>query len=205
MTRPGLDDSTITSSESSSASSTSWVTSRTVRGPGREREQPALHLGPRDGVERAERLVEEQDALARHQRAKERDTLAHAAGELLRHRVGELGKPESVEEGARLPAGLLARVAAIGEGERGVVQRGAPGQEQVALWHQRAARETLLRQMGPAHGDGSRVRLQKTGDDRQQRRLPAAARTDDARGALSGNGEVDTGEGTVAPKVRRTP
>ncbi len=51
--------------------------------------QLELHLAPQLQVERAERLVEQQRGRAVHQRPRERDPLALAAGELSRPPVGE--------------------------------------------------------------------------------------------------------------------
>ena len=60
--------------------------------------KPLLHLGARDRVERAERLVEQEDRPSGEQRAHERDPLPHSARELGRPRVFEPGEPEALEE-----------------------------------------------------------------------------------------------------------
>ena len=49
-------------------------------------DQPLLHLGAGDRVERAEGLVEEEDVLLGHERPQEADPLAHPARELRRLR-----------------------------------------------------------------------------------------------------------------------
>ena len=113
-TRPGRGDSTTTRSPSSTASSTSCVTSTTVRGScGEHPREPGLHLRARDRVERRERLVQRQHRLAGQQRAQERDPLAHAARQLVRPRLLEpaTGRsartrvaPGRAPAGARLPA-----------------------------------------------------------------------------------------------------
>ena len=57
------------------------------------------HLQPGEGVERAERLVHQQHRGTQHQRTRERDALAHAAGELLRIALRRLaGEAEPVEQ-----------------------------------------------------------------------------------------------------------
>ena len=100
--RPGRGESTATRSASTMASSTSWVTSTTVRGSRCQgAAQPGLHLRARDRVERAERLVQAEDGLAGEQRAQERDALAHAAGELMR--VGGLESAPTQARRTTLP------------------------------------------------------------------------------------------------------
>ena len=64
-----------------------------------ELEQFVAHQQPRLLVERAERLVEQQQARPHHQRARDADPLAHAAGEL--RRIGS-GKAAQAHEGERV-------------------------------------------------------------------------------------------------------
>src|SRR5207302_5822993 len=54
--------------------------------------------GARVGVERGERLVEEEHARPARERARERDPLPLAARELARLRAGEVGDAEALEE-----------------------------------------------------------------------------------------------------------
>ena len=95
--RPWL--STTTRSASSSASSWSWVT-KTVVWPVLvvDLAQPAAQLRAHLGVERAERLVEQQDARLDGERAGERHALALAAGELGRIALLEAGELDEVEQ-----------------------------------------------------------------------------------------------------------
>ena len=86
--RPGRLERRITRSPRRTASRTLWVTKITVR-PGLAPEALELvvqHVA-RHRVERAERLVHEQDVGLLRERARQGDALAHAAGQL----VGELG------------------------------------------------------------------------------------------------------------------
>ena len=83
LMRPGERVSTTTRSDRNTASSTLWVTNSTVL---RSRSQiraarSACRCGLR--VERAERLVHQQDARPVGERARDRDALLHAAGQLL--------------------------------------------------------------------------------------------------------------------------
>jgi hypothetical protein len=56
-------------------------------------------LGPRDRVERAERLIQEQQLLARKQRAQERHSLPHPGRQLRRAQPFRAGEPEPGEQG----------------------------------------------------------------------------------------------------------
>ena len=82
------------------------------------------------GVERAERLVHEQDVGLLRERARERDALAHAAGELVRALVAEGAEVHEVEELVGLgPA--LAPSATLRELQRelDVAARGEPREQ----------------------------------------------------------------------------
>ena len=68
--------------------------------------EPVAHLGARQRVERAERLVEAQQRLAAEQRAQERDALAHPARELVRAGVLEALEAERREQRLRALARL---------------------------------------------------------------------------------------------------
>ena len=74
--------------------------------------QLELHLAAQLEVERRERLVEQQRARVVHERARERDALALAAGELARLALGEVAEPHDVEHLAHAPLELgRARIA----------------------------------------------------------------------------------------------
>ena len=69
-------------------------------------DEPILHLRPRDGVESAEGLIEQEDVLLRHERAQEGHALPHASRELFRTDVLELGQTEPLEQRPGSPARL---------------------------------------------------------------------------------------------------
>ena len=89
---------TPTRSAIASASSWSWVTNSVVV-PTLELDPPDLvaQLGPHLGVERRQRLVEQQHVRPDRERPGQRDTLLLAAGELVRVAVGLRGEPDEVE------------------------------------------------------------------------------------------------------------
>ena len=73
-------------------------------------QQPLLHEQAGLRVERAERLVEQQDVAREEHRADERRALAHAARELARQRGDELAEPEALAQlAARARAPLASR------------------------------------------------------------------------------------------------
>src|ERR1051325_1806854 len=64
--------------------------------------EDAPELFPREGIERAEGLVEQQEARLMDERAAELRPLLHAAGELPHRLLGELAEPDEVEQGPPL-------------------------------------------------------------------------------------------------------
>src|SRR5580704_10545214 len=129
----------------------------------------------RDLVERAERLVHEQDARAAEQGARDRDTLAHAARELMReasfpafeaHEPQELARRRRARRQAAMPADL--------ERQRDILERRAPGQERRVLEDeaQRPVEPGFTRRAAK-HGDRSARRREKIGDEPQERGLAA--------------------------------
>src|SRR5207245_4839898 len=60
----------------------------------------------RVGIERGERLVQQQHLRRARERTGEGDALALAAGQLARARVREVGDPEPLEQPVRAPAEL---------------------------------------------------------------------------------------------------
>ncbi len=162
--------------------------------------KPLLHLGSGNRIERRKRLVEKQHVLLRHQGAEKRHALSHPARQLRRHGALERGKTEALEERLSPSAGVGSRDAAILERNRGVVERRAPRQQQVSLRHEGAASEPLGRLDLGSDGDVSLVRLEQTGDAREERRLAAPARPDEADPALPRNDEVDVCESDGVPE-----
>ena len=94
-----------------------------------------LHVAADQGVERGERLVEEQDVGVGGQRARQADALLHATGELVG--VGALvaGQADQVDHLLRPVASCAAVVAADLEAEADVVEDLAVGQQAEVLEH----------------------------------------------------------------------
>ena len=91
------------------------------------------HQQPRLRVERAERLVEQDEARLQHQGAGDADALAHAAGKLRRIGAGEVLQPHEGERIVDPAAHFGVRHAAAAQAEGGIVVDGQPGKAGVLL------------------------------------------------------------------------
>ena len=110
FTRPGRAPSTSTRSERNTASGELWVTNRIVV-PGRlpDAQQLLVHVLAGDLVERAERLVHQQDLRPRDERPRDRDPLPHPARQLPGIGLLEAAEPDQLEQRQRVGAGPGAR------------------------------------------------------------------------------------------------
>ena len=181
-TRPGRGERTTTRSPRRAASSTSWVTSRTVRALLAQRlGEPLLHLAARQRVERGEGLVEAQDRLAGEQRAQEGHPLAHAARQLMGPGALEALQAERGEERVRARTRLVARRPGQAHRERGVVDRAQPGQQPVALGHEH----------GGVGADAAGVGRLQPAHQLEQGRLAAAAGADDGDDLAGAHLEIE--------------
>ncbi len=68
-----------------------------------------MHAQPGEGIERAERLVHQQQRRARHHRAGERGPVLHPSGQLMREGVAELIKTDGGQDrvGLGLQLGIV--------------------------------------------------------------------------------------------------
>ena len=105
--RPGRAESSTTRSARNTASAIECVTNTTVAFvASRDPLKLHVHLVARHRVERAERLVHEQDLGVVAQGPGDRDALAHAAGELARERLLEALQADELAELVRPPPAL---------------------------------------------------------------------------------------------------
>ena len=114
-----------------------------------------VQAAPGDGIECAERFVEQQYLRLEDQRPGDRRPLAHASGELTGPGLGEVGEADELEE-------LLYPL--IVDGPSGHVERdrdvgvdGGPGQQRVVLEGNAEALPVGHRQRAPA-SEGDRAR-----------------------------------------------
>ena len=124
-------------SASATASSSSWVTRIARTGERREmRAQIAPQLGADADVERGERLVEQQQARLRRERARERDALRLPARQLtglLARVLGEADARRAIRRRVAAPPTSGCRRAAQTEGD--VLAHAQVREEQVVLEH----------------------------------------------------------------------
>src|SRR5262249_9498697 len=152
-----------------------------------------LQSGARVGVERAERLVHEQNARSVGQGARQRDALLHAAGELLGIEVLIATQVHERDEGARLGLRFGTRQALLPETVHDVAEHGLPGEEREFLNH-RPAVGTRTPYRPALDADRPRRRLEETADYVEQRRLATAGGADDGEEFPRGDAERDLGE-----------
>ena len=142
-------------------------------------EEPLLHVGPGQSVQRAKGLVQQDDVLVGQRRPEECDPLPHTARQEMRIATFEALQPELLRQLQGAPPGLGTTHALQLQSQDCVVQHGAPGEKQVLLVH-------VANRAGPANRrptvevDAASCWLLQTGDDVQQGALAAAAGADQA-------------------------
>jgi hypothetical protein len=127
-------------------------------------------------VEVRERLVHQADRVLRHDRARERDALALAAGELLGFAVEVLREPYELGYAVKARAAFLGRELPNLEAENDVLLHREVGEERVGLEHHRDA---ALRGIEPGDVAAFDVDLSighvfEPGDQAKERGLAAA-------------------------------
>ena len=155
------------------------------------------HLLARERIERAERLVHQQQRRIVDQRAHDRGTLAHAAGQLARTAVVEFAKPDLGEQLMRARhVGLRIEIAQL-ELQQHIAEHVAPFEQHRALEHDA---EVRLRagDFLPVEQHAAAGVAQQPRDDAQQRALAAAGGPDDREKLALPHGQIDAVE-----RVRR--
>ena len=137
-----------------------------------------VHLFPGEGVERAERLVHQDQFWIVDEGAGNRRALLHSARQLLRILVFIAGKPDEVEEIARPGPGCRHRQTDDLGRQQHVVEYGPPFQQQRLLKHHADIARGIEWRARVADLDGAAVGVVKPGRDFQHRGLAAAGRPD---------------------------
>jgi len=167
-------------------------------------------------VERAERLVEKQDARLGSERASERDSLLLAPRERSHRAALEAGQADEFEQLRRPRRDPLVRVAAHSESEPHVCRDVAVGEERVVLEHEpdTAPVRGSRTEIRVAEHDAARVGRLEARDDTEQRRLAGAAGPEDGddlavrdfeRGVLKCSGTVEPHAHVLRPQHQNQP
>ena len=198
--RPGRGDMTTTRSDRNTASAIEWVTNSTVLrclagevALAPDAQKLERHVVARHGVERAERLVHQQQRRVEQQRAAERGALLHAARQLARQLVAEAFQPRHVQQllGARRRAPASLPASSAGSSTFCRIER---------HFSRTGAWKTMpMSGIGCAHGaarDGHRADGggPEPGHDAQQGGLAAAARPHQRDELARADGERNAGE-----------
>src|SRR5690348_6042714 len=165
-------------------------------------QQLRAHHLPDLRIERAERLVHQQDLGLDAERAGDADTLAHSARELMRKMPLEGAQAHHLEMTARDFLARLRRKAFQLEAELDVLQDRAPGQEREILEDERAV-PAGRGDLASIEADRAGARPQQRRDQHQERALAAAGGADDGHELAVADREVDIveGEEILAPRA----
>ena len=180
---PGRAENTATRSARNTASPRLWVTNTMVLSAARQQHRKVLaqdHAGLL--VERAERLVHQQDRGLQAERTRERRALAHAAGQLRRIMLGEILEPDGFER-ARPRAAARSGLATPWNVMPSSMfsMHGVPREQGVFLEHESdVARQRAAHRLAQ-HLDAAGARRHQAADDIEERALAAAARADQAQ------------------------
>ena len=160
-------------------------------------QQLAAHDQPGDGIERAERLVEEQHVGIDGQRARDFHALLHAARELLRIRLLESLKTDQLDVVGDAPLAFSRRQ--LEQAEPDVSFDGEPGKHAALLKDEDAARVGAVHRLA-VDADLARWSARETRHHVQHRRLAAARWTQQADELAFADFEIDVVEhGDAAP------
>ncbi len=164
-------------------------------------EELFLQEQPRLGIQRPERLVQQEDGEIADERARDSDALAHADRELVGVSVGELFQADPFQKVPCPVPPLGGSYALHLQAERHVVHHGQPWEHAVVLEDERPLRAIAVLSGGEPDRAGGR--LEEAREDLQERGLPAAARSDDADDLVSAGRQRDVLEGVERSVLRR--
>src|SRR5712691_10454804 len=159
-----------------------------------------VHLGARTGVERSERLVEQQNARPPGERLCNGEALLHSPGKRARIFIAMRRKADAFEQMLALCDGFTSRSA--GElaknfaglefiGDQHITQHGEVRKHRIALKHDTAIRSRLGRQQRAIKQNSAARRLLLPEDQAQERALAGAGRADHGKESARGNLKID--------------
>ena len=185
-------------SASRSASSRYCVVSSTVVPCATRPSIVSQSAEPAARVEPGRRLVEEQHRRAEHERGREVEPAAHAAGVGLRRPLGGLGELEALEQLVRArrarPCGACGRAGRPSRGSRSRSGSRRPPRTGRRARSSRAARRRRASTSSPTTRALPRVGLEQRGQDPHRGGLAGAVRAEQAEHAARAGGEVDAAE-----------
>ena len=178
--RPGRADMTPMRSASIAASSSAWVMRKIVAPVSRHSLQELLaHQEAGLLVERAERLVEQDEARLHDERAGDADALAHAAGELRRIALGEVDEPHDAQGIARPARGAPCRTSFVLRRPNAMLRSTVSHGIEASSWNTTPMPSGTLPSTGlPSKLDRALGRGGEPSDQLEQGRLAAARRPD---------------------------
>src|ERR1700730_11700379 len=132
-------------------------------------------------VQRAERLVPQQDRRLQAERAGKRRALAHAAGKLRRIVLSKFLEPDRFEHSSGARRTFRFCHALKSHAEFDVLDHGVPGKQGILLEHKGDVVGQRASDRLTEHFSGARTRLHQTADDVEKRALTAAAWPDEAQ------------------------
>src|SRR6185312_13168666 len=155
--------------------------------------QLELELGAQLLVERAQRLVEEQDIGIEDEGAREGDALLLAAGKLRRQAIAEPAELDEVESVVDALGGLAPAAAADLQGKPDILAHRHVREQGITL-EDHAEIALLRRQVGDdalAHADVAAGRLDEAGDRHEDRRLARSRGAEQRQELAALDGERD--------------
>ena len=158
-----------------------------------DREQLTLKLLAGERIERAERLVHQQDAGVVGEHARDGDALLHAARELVRVAIGRALEPDQLHELVRDLVDLAARQPALARAEADVLAHRHPGEQRIVLEHHAAVAAGGCDALA-VDEDLAGARLLKARNDAQHGGLAAAGSADQADELALRDGGIDAAE-----------
>ena len=154
-------------------------------------------------VERAERLVEQQELRPLDQAARERHALLLAARELVRLAAGIALELHQTQHGLDARGDLVFRTTVAAQSEGDVVPHREVGKQRVGLEHH-VDRPFVGREPGqiaPIEHDPAGTRRLEAGEHAQQGRLAAAGRAEQAENLAANDVEADVIDGPRLAEV----
>ena len=153
-------------------------------------------------IERAERLVEEDQTRLQHERARDADALAHAAGQLRRIGAAETGETHERKRLVHAAGNFRAVGAGAAQAECDVVPHVEPREGGIFLEHDPDLVGDGAGDVTAFHLDRARRRRDEPRDDLEQRALAAARRPDHADELAAPEFEIERTERRHRPLGR---